>query len=83
VKLADVAIPLLEKDWKDCKKVINKSFKDRNDTHDYVNSVVSLLVKNKSAGMEPNSGSGGGGGRGGRIDWSGSAEAGSAATHLR
>ena len=49
IKLADAAVPLLGMGWQECKKVVSKQHKNRNDISDYINSVVVKLVKKKGA----------------------------------
>jgi len=46
IKVAEIAIPLLNMEWKNCKKEINKKYSDpTNDLHKYMIQVVMPLVK--------------------------------------
>lgn len=49
VDLADQCIPLLESQWKDVKKTVNKNFKGPGDINAYVTAVVVPLVRKKAS----------------------------------
>jgi len=51
ITLAKVCIPLLRMQWRDCKRVVNKLFREKDDVRRYVDKVVIGLVKKRSSGV--------------------------------